>query len=140
MHRRRLIARALAAAIALSPLAGAGFTEALAAQADEQVSRYGGVTVRVEPRGFPREGMWEFAVTLESHTEELDDDLVFSATLFADGKPYRPAGWQGSPPGGHHRTGILRFRTITPPPQRVELRIRRADETRPRVFSWQPHW
>jgi hypothetical protein len=139
MRDRYLIFSVLAAALAF-PLAVVVPAKAVAAQADKQASRYGGVTVRVEPRGFPREGTWDFAVTLETHTGELDDDLVRSATLFADGKPYRPLGWQGSPPGGHHRSGILRFRAVTPPPHTVELRIRRADETRPRVFIWYPRW
>jgi hypothetical protein len=138
MSRQYLIVCALAAASASNPLFAAGFNEVLAAQAAAQISRHGGVTLSVEPRGFPREGTWDFVVTLETHTEALDDDLIRSATLFADGKPYRPLGWQGSPPGGHHRKGVLRFKAVTPPPHTVELRIGRDGETRPRVFRWQP--
>jgi hypothetical protein len=79
---------------------------------------------------------WDFEVTLESHTQSLNDDLVRSSVLVADGKQYLPLGWKGSPPGGHHRKGLLRFKVVAPRPQSVELQIRLAGEKAPRTFSW----
>lgn len=93
--------------------------------------------ITVEPRGFPRTKTWDFAITLETHTQPLDDDLVNGATLLADGKPYRPVGWEGSPPGGHHRKGVLSFAVVTPQPQVLELQMRRTGEASPRIFRWQ---
>ena len=132
MSRRNLILCALAAALASAPLSAGRPTQAA------QSSSVAGVKITVEPKGFPRDATtWTFAVTLETHTQDLDDDLVESTTLLAGGTPHRPLGWDGPPPGGHHRKGILRFAAVTPLPQTVELQIRREDEPAPRVFRWQ---
>jgi hypothetical protein len=141
MSRQRLIVCVLMAAIGSPPLGAAGFGEARAAESVSaaQTSSQGGVKITVEPRGFPRGARtWDFAITLETHTQPLDDDLVSASTLLADGKPYRPLGWEGSAPGGHHRKGVLRFDAVTPLPQVVELQIRRTGEASPRIFRWQP--
>lgn len=57
-----------------------------------------------------------------------------AATLLADGKPCRPLGWEGAPPGGHHCKEVLRFEAVMPQPQAVELQIRREGEASPRIF------
>jgi len=138
-QHQHLIAFALVAAVGL--LCAGVFVEVRAAEmaAAAQTSNQDGVKITVEPRGFPRGAKtWDFAITLETHTQPLDDNLVNAATLFADGKPCRPLGWEGTPPGGHHRKGVLRFEAVTPQPQAVELRIRRTGEASPRIFRWQP--
>jgi hypothetical protein len=139
MSRQRLIACVLVAAVASTPLLAAGLEKTQAAETAAQTSNRGAVRITVEPRGFPRGARtWDFAITLETHTQPLDDDLVRASTLFADGKPYLPLGWEGPAPGGHHRKGVLRFDAITPLPQAVELQIRRTGEASPRIFRWQP--
>src|SRR5574340_794829 len=139
MSRRRLIACALVSTIALSPFCPASLGEARAEKAPAaQTSNLSGVKITVSPQGFPSDAKtWDFDITLETHTQPLDDDLVNASTLFADGKPYRPLGWEGAPPGGHHRKGILRFDAVTALPQAIELQIRRAGEPNPRIFRWQ---
>ena len=138
MSRQRLIACALLAAVASTPLFAAGSEQTQAAEAAAQTSNQEGVKITVEPRGFPRGAKsWDFAVTLETHTQPLEDDLVKATTLLADGKTCRPLGWDGAPPGGHHRKGVLRFEAVTPLPQAVELQIRRPGEESPRIFRWQ---
>jgi len=140
MPHQCLIAYALLAVIGSSPLCAAGFGNARAVDmaATAQTSSQGGVKITVEPRGSPHGAKtWDFAITLETHTQALDDDLALSSTLLADGKPYRPLGWEGSPPGGHHRKGVLRFEAVTPLPHGVELQIRRTGEASPRIFRWQ---
>jgi hypothetical protein len=139
MSHQHLIACALVAAFGSLPLwtAGFGAAQAAAVAAAAQTSNQGGVKITVEPRGFPHAKTWEFAITLETHSQPLDDDLVNGATLLADGKPYRPLGWEGAAPGGHHRKGVLSFAGVTPQPQAVELQIRRPGEASPRVFRWQ---
>lgn len=140
MPHQNLIAYALVAAIGAFPPCAIGFGEAQAAQmaAAVQTSNQDGVKITVEPRGFPPEAKtWDFVITLETHTQPLDDDLAKTATLVADGKPSRPRGWEGAPPGGHHRKGVLRFEAVAPLPHTVELQIRRTGEASPRVFRWQ---
>ncbi|MBZ0094407.1 MAG: hypothetical protein K8H75_03370 [Sulfuricella sp.] len=140
MSKQRVISFALAI-FGTFLFYAAGSVEARAAEPAPapapQTSREGGVTIIVAPQGFSNEARtWDFAVTLETHTQPLDDDLAKSSKLLGDGKPYRPLGWEGAPPGGHHRNGLLRFKAITPPPQAVELQIRRAGEATPRSFRW----
>lgn len=136
MLMKRLIGFTLAA---VAGAAFIGFVESRAADMGfpPQISSEGGVKVTVAPQGFSSEAKtWDFAVTLETHTQPLDDDLAKSSALISDGKSYRPLGWEGAPPGGHHRKGLLRFQAISPPPQAIELQIRRTGEARPRVFRW----
>ena len=122
----------------------AGFTYALfgaggiaAAQSlSTQSSGAAGVTVKATPRALTG-GAWEFEIVFDTHTQELNDDLVKTASLLADGKPLAPAGWQGDPPGGHHRKGVLKFGATDPGPQAIELQIQRPGESAPRAFRWQ---
>lgn len=79
---------------------------------------------------------WDFGVVMETHTQPLNDDLARSSVLIADGKRYLPMGWEGAPPGGHHRKGLLRFKSIVPAPRLIELQIRLAGDTSPRNFKW----
>jgi len=80
---------------------------------------------------------WDFEVTLESHTHALSEILESSSVLIADGKQYMPLGWDGAPPGGHHRKGLLRFKATAPQPASVELQIRLIGDPSPRSFKWQ---
>ncbi len=79
---------------------------------------------------------WDFEMVLETHTKALNDDLAKSAVLIADGKQYQPLGWEGAPPGGHHRKGKLSFKALAPSPETVELQIRLASDPSPRSFKW----
>ena len=80
---------------------------------------------------------WEFAVVLDTHSQDLADDLTKSAAIVAPGGArYSPVAWDGAPPGGHHREGVLRFQPVTPAPPAVELQIQRPGESAPRVFRW----
>jgi hypothetical protein len=51
------------------------------------------------------------------------------------GREYRAIAWEGDPPGGHHRKGILKFEPIKPAPGSVTLKIRRIGAAE-RTFSW----
>ncbi|HEU0186500.1 MAG TPA: hypothetical protein VFR06_01260 [Gallionellaceae bacterium] len=78
----------------------------------------------------------EFLVILETHTQALNDDLAKSSVLVADGRQYLPLRWEGAPPGGHHRKGVLRFKAIEPLPRVLELQLRLAGDPAPRSFRW----
>ena len=102
-----------------------------------QISNERSVKVTVTPKHLSRDAKtWEFEVTLETHTQDLKDDLVKSSTLIADGMQHAPLEWKGAPPGGHHRKGVLSFKAITPQPPSMELQIRLTGDAAPRTFKW----
>src|SRR5688500_2837217 len=108
------------------------------AELETRTSTAGGVTVKVTPKvlstGAP---VWEFAVVLDTHSQELSDDLVKAAAMVEPGGTrYAPVAWEGAAPGGHHREGVLRFQPIKPTPSSVELQIQRPKANTPRVFRW----
>lgn len=120
---------AFLAALAVSAAAIAG---GLPARSDSQA----GVTVTVTPRSLAGQ-VWEFDVALNTHSQDLNDDLAKSAVLVGDGGVQVAAsGWQGDPPGGHHRKGVLRFAAPSPVPAAIELRVARPGEQAPRAFRW----
>lgn len=129
-----LMLRALALLAALMFSAGLHAAQSLPAQTTSQ----SGVTIKVTPR--PLEGgAWAFDVILDTHSQELKDELLKSAVLVsADGAQVSPVQWQGDAPGGHHRKGVLRFNPVTPAPGVLELRITRPGEPTPRTYRWTP--
>ncbi len=105
----------------------------LETKTDEQ----GGVSVAVTPTDISAESKeWQFAIVMNTHSIELDQDLVKLAVLIDDqGKEYKPARWEG-PTGGHHREGTLVFEPVAPAPQSIELKINGIAGAA-RVFTWQ---
>jgi hypothetical protein len=79
---------------------------------------------------------WDVVVVMETRTHALGSDMENSAVLIADGNQYKPSGWEGSPPGGHYRKGVLHFNAITPEPASVELQIRMIGDPTARSFKW----
>lgn len=108
------------------------------AQLATQRNSGNGVTIAVTPGNLSANAeVWDFAVVLDTHSQDLSDDLVESAVLLdGKGRERRPLAWEGAGPGGHHRKGILKFGALVPRPQAVELRISRQGEPRPRAFRW----
>lgn len=98
-----------------------------------------GVTVKVTPKSIgSADSRWEFTIVLDTHSADLNDDLVQSATLTTDdGRTLKPLSWVGAAPGGHHRDGVLAFDVPAPRPSSVELRIVRSGVSDPRIFRWQ---
>ena len=94
-----------------------------------------GVTVKVTPGKLAESG-WEFAVVLDTHSEDLNDDLQKAAVLVVAGQEILPVQWQGAAAGGHHREGVLRFPAPSAKAGVVELKLTRAGEAAPRVFRW----
>jgi len=112
---------------------------ALAAELAVHRSSAGGVTVAVTPQNLAAGAKsWDFKVVLDTHSGELNDDLVKTAALLDDkGGRYVPVQWEGAGPGGHHREGVLKFKPIAPMPATIELQIKRAGEAKPRSNRWQ---
>lgn len=128
-----LVALAVVAVTAAAWSAGAG---AQAQPPATQSSADRGVTLKVTPKSVGPASELAFAVALDTHSAELDDDLVKSAVLLVDGNELRPVSWTGAGPGGHHREGVLKFPALPQAPQVIELRIQRTGEPAARVFRW----
>ena len=95
------------------------------------------VTVAVTPIDLSLNSKeWKFDIVMDTHSVELDQDMIKIATLLDDkGKEYKPLKWDG-PAGGHHREGVLIFNQITSNPKSVELKISNIGDV-VRSFTWQ---
>lgn len=98
----------------------------------------GSVTVTATPRySAGREAALEFEIVMDTHSVELNDDLVKAAVMIADnGNEYRPSAWEGDMPGGHHRSGILKFQFVSSFPKSFELKIRGLGGIPERSLLW----
>ena len=108
------------------------------AQLDTRTSTAAGVTVKITPKLVAADvPAWEFAVVLDSHVQDLTDDLLKTSVLLdGAGSRQSPSAWEGAAPGGHHREGLLRFEAMKPRPAALELQIQRPGESAPRSFRW----
>lgn len=68
----------------------------------------GAVTVEVQPRQLDANGA-VFKIILDTHSADLDQDLVGQASLVVGDTAWPAASWAGDEAGGHHREGELRF-------------------------------
>ena len=79
---------------------------------------------------------WKFDVVMETHSVELDQDMIETTTLVDNpGREYKPLRWEGTEPGGHHREGTLIFAPIKPYPQHLNLFIKNIGGKN-RAFAW----
>jgi len=92
---------------------------------ESKIDDQANITVTVTPSNLSFDSKeWKFSVVMDTHSVELDQDLVKLALLIDDkGKEYKPLRWEGAPIGGHHREGVLIFNQITPTPKSIELKI-----------------
>lgn len=94
------------------------------------------MTVVVTPLDLsPNSREWKFDVGMNTHSVELDQDMIKIAILVDDkGKEYKPISWDG-PIGGHHREGVLIFNQVKPNSKSVELKISDIGDV-VRSFKW----
>jgi hypothetical protein len=104
-----------------------------------RTSDSGGVRVVITPKTVePGAAVWEFEVVMDTHTKPLNEDLVGAAVLIDDtGRQHVPLAWQGDPPGGHHRKGILKFALPMGRSKIIELQISGVGGPGKRVFRWE---
>ncbi|MCJ7594626.1 MAG: hypothetical protein MUO52_07655 [Desulfobacterales bacterium] len=80
----------------------------------------------------------KFQVRMNTHTVDLSEDMVAVSTLEDDqGRSYQPTNWEGSGPGGHHRSGTLVFPALEGSPKSVTLVIREIANVSQRTFEWE---
>lgn len=76
----------------------------------------------------------EFEISINTHSVDLGFDLTEISMLYDNiGNTYKPLKWEGSAPGGHHRSGILKFPFVDSNAKSIKLVIN--DGAR-REFSW----
>lgn len=98
----------------------------------------GTVTVKVAPENVSRNGKtWSFRVVLDAHEGSLDENVaLLTALTNEEGIRQNPLSWQGDPPGGHHREGIVTFPSFTDTPVSVTLIVANIGGITERRFSW----
>jgi len=98
----------------------------------------GRVVIDVQPQKLDDDQeTWEFAVALNTHSVNLDFDMTEVSVLRCDqDQEYTPTVWEGSGPGGHHRSGVLKFAALDHSTSFVEIVIRHVAEVPERVFRW----
>lgn len=78
-----------------------------------------------------------FEVRMNSHSETLGEDMVaVSSVKDSAGRIYQATAWQGSEPGGHHRTGVLEFPKLENNTESITLIIRKVAKVPERTFEW----
>jgi hypothetical protein len=104
---------------------------------ETKTDKQGAVTVAVKPIEIAEgAASWTFEVVLDTHSVELDDDLAAQSVLIdGQGNEYRPISWEGDPPGGHHRKGVLKFTTLSQADM-IQLKIRGIGGVVERIFRW----
>jgi hypothetical protein len=79
----------------------------------------------------------DFEVVFNTHSVDLSFDPAAISVLRDDrGGEYPAIAWEGSGPGGHHRSGILRFSVPDPTSEFVEVAIHDVAGVPERVFRW----
>jgi len=87
-----------------------------------QENSEGNVTVVVTPT--ISASSFDFEIVMDTHSVELGTDMLEISELKNDqGESYSPTAWEGSAPGGHHRSGVLKFNLVSPRPKEIELII-----------------
>lgn len=96
------------------------------------------VTVTVTPLEIgENSALWKFEVTLDTHSWNLDEDLLVATTLIGDnGSVSVPIAWDGSGSGGHHREGVITFNRPDFVPDLITVRINNVGGIPERVFTW----
>ena len=104
---------------------------------ESQSNNKGRVTVNVRPLQLIPGQPAKFEVRMNTHSVTLDYDLVTASTLRDDqGREYEPTHWDGSPPGGHHRKGVLEFPELNGDAGKITLVIRQVASVPERTFEW----
>lgn len=103
-----------------------------------QENESGNVTVTVKPKTLKVGERPVFELEFETHSVDLDFDVAKQSSLVDDkGKKIAGAVWDGSPPGGHHRSGTLSFNNSLTQTNYVELIIKNIAGVLERKFRWE---
>ena len=103
----------------------------------EVKKRADGVTIKAKPLEFAFDKAVKFEIKFDTHSGSLDFDLT-NISILEDGagNRYEPLHWEGSPPGGHHRSGTLIFPKLKGETGLIKLVIKNVSGTNKSVFEW----
>ncbi|MFH0714881.1 MAG: hypothetical protein V1847_03825 [Candidatus Diapherotrites archaeon] len=114
----------------LNTIAASPNSLSLSSQSDSQNS----VQVDVTPRISSAQAAFEISFT--THSGSMDFRVEDISRLEDDlGNSYRVLSWNGSPPGGHHRSGTLSFEPLSPQAKTITLKLSNVGGV-DRVFQW----
>lgn len=95
------------------------------------------VSFEIKPLNFSFNKPLRFDVAINTHQDSLDFDLTKISFLKDDKENvYKPLSWQGDPPGGHHRYGILSFPKLKGKTKYIKLVIKDVYNVPERVLRW----
>ncbi len=105
---------------------------------ESQLSNEKAVMVEVTPLNLPRGGpTFDFEVAFNTHSVDLSFDPAAISILRDDqGREYPAVAWEGAGPGGHHRSGVLRFEAPATATKFIEVIIHDVAGVPERVFQW----
>jgi len=104
---------------------------------ERRSSKANSVRVDVVPVQLSSGNEAKFEVRMNTHSVPLTYDLVAISILKDDqGHEYRASVWNGSPAGGHHRSGVLEFPAIAQGTKSVTLYIKNIAGVAERTFEW----
>ncbi len=96
------------------------------------------VSITVKLNDFSFDKPIRFDVSMNTHQVSLDFDLTKISYLEDDkANIYQPLSWDGSPPGGHHRSGTLTFPGLSEKTKFIKLIMKNVDNVPERVFKWE---
>lgn len=105
---------------------------------ETKTNQQGEVTVKVTPQSLIIGQKPAFEIIFDTHSVDLAFDPTLLVNLTDDqGTIYNRSLWQGSPSGGHHRSGILIFNQMLSQTKNVELVIKDVAGVKERKFRWQ---
>lgn len=104
-----------------------------------QTASIGIVTYKVTPKNLSKSSpTWDFEIVLDTHTGSLDQDLVSEVRLLDDkNKEYQASKWEGDPPGGHHREGVIKFESLGSDVTSLILKINPGEKMKETSFTWE---
>lgn len=96
------------------------------------------VTVEVSPVNLAEgENTWDFQIAFNTHSVNLDFDPAAISVLRDDrGREYPAVAWEGAGPGGHHRSGVVRFKVPDDATDFIEVVIHDVAGVPERIFRW----
>jgi YHS domain-containing protein len=105
----------------------------LKAKADNQKR----VKVKVTPQEIRFDEPVQFKITFDTHSVDLSFDLIAISSLeLDDNLVLRPVKWDGAAPGGHHRSGVLVFKSIPKETKFLKLTLENVAGVPERTFVW----
>ena len=104
---------------------------------EPQSHNAGGVRVDVVPLQLRPGQQARFEIRMNTHSVELKFDIVAVSILKDDqGREYRATVWNGSPPEGHHRSGVLEFPALPDDAKSAALYLKDIANVAERVYEW----